>query len=169
MSTACPMLIQGLQSSVWIGVVVALGCSGSSPRSDAAAKRIPESLEIVSVPWDIQLRGALTEETILTISAARKVVVTDGQALREYRERLYALRPVDTEKAQHTGGLRVFARLKYTDGTMERLSIPETCGSMVRNGVQCVFDGALLRWVASRLSAQEREILAEYPACSFGQ
>jgi hypothetical protein len=150
-------------------MVVALACSDSSARSDAAAKRIPEALEIVSVPWDIQTRGALTEETILTFSDARKVVVTDRQSLREFRERLDALRPVDREKTQPTGGIRVFARLKNTDGTMERLSIPENCGSMVRNGVQCFFDGALFRWVASRLSAREKQILAEYPACSSGQ
>ena len=169
MNTACPVLIRGLQSSAWMWMVVALGCWDPSARSHAEAKRIPESLEIVSVPWDIQTRGALTEETILTFSDARTVMVTDREALREYWERLRALRPVDREKTQPVGGIRVFARLKHTDGTMERLSIPETCGSMVRSGVLCFFDRTLLRWVASQLLAREQKVLSEYPACSSEQ
>src|SRR4029079_6503613 len=169
MNTACPMLIRGLHSALWAGMVMALGCFGPSARGDAQASRTGASLEIVSVPWDIQTRGALTERTILTFSEARMVTITDPQALQGFQERLRTLRFLGTGRGRPVGGIRIFARLKHGDGTMERLSIPESCDSMIRDGAQCSFDPELFGWILSRLSVGERETLARYPACSIGK
>lgn len=158
------MLIRQLPRMLWI--VLAFG-SGTLQlgKADVVLPKRPTSLEIVSVPWDIQTRAALTEETILTISAARHLRIIERRALEEFQERLRGLAPLDPADVQAGGAIRVLARFRYTDGSMQRLSIPESCGSMIRDGVRCSLEMTLFRWLASRLSRHEQDILHGYPAC----
>jgi len=162
------MPIPGLRNLTSFGLLAALSCStpAGDPKATVTPRR-PLALEVVSVPWDIETRTTITEKTIVTLSFARRLTVTDREALEDFGKRLRGLRVEDRPKAM--GSVRIFAQLKYSEGPADRLAVSESCQAMVRNGSPCAFEPRLFEWLVSRLAADEREALSQYRECRLAR
>ena len=140
-------------------------CGGVAVKGTVLERSAMSSLTIVSVPWDIQTRTALTESTIREISAATTMTLVDPGELREYRTLLEAATTPLADKALADGAIRVLVVGRHSDGTSTRLSIAESCQVMWKEGRPQSFDRSLFRWLVKKLPAQQQHVLADYPVC----
>jgi hypothetical protein len=140
-------------------------CAGVAMKGTVLEQPAMSSLTIVSVPWDIQTRTALTESTIREISAATTMTLVDTGELREYQALLEGVTAPLADKALADGAIRVLAVGRYGNGTSTRLSIAESCQVMWKDGRAQSFDRNLFRWLVKRLPAPQQSVLADYPSC----
>lgn len=146
-------------------LVLLVGSAGLAAKGRVLERPALSSLTIVSVPWDIQTRTALTEKTILEISAATTTTLVDAGELGEFQRLLDGATTPLADKAFADGAIRVLVVARYSDGTSSRLSFAESCRVMWKDGRPQSFDQDLFRWVVKRLPTRQRRVLADYPNC----
>lgn len=154
------------RSSTILGLVLFVGAGvGLGARGRLLERPALSSLTIVSVPWDIQTRTALTEKTILEISAATTTALHDAGELGEFQRLLEAATSPLADNALAQGAIRILVLAQYSDGTNSRLSFAENCRVMWKDGRPQSLDQNLFRWVVKRLPPRQQRILADYPNC----
>jgi len=124
----------------------------------SCSKEVSKTMKIVSVPWDILTRTAITDDSIWTISESDTKVVEDQEFIEKVIMRLDRLKAAEGIESID---IRISGLIQSSNQQSDTLSFGNN-GVIKFNGDYYSWDEPLFDYFLSVLSENHRSIAKEY-------